>query len=697
MPLDARLSQAWGGAFSSMPTAAQEAVLALCVARRPGVGLLERTLAVSGNSPEDLEPAVRARLVASRPAGPGTPAGLDLVHPLIRDAILVTAGPARVRRMHRHAADAARALGLPPALVIAHIAAGARVGDPAAIDALLAEAERALRLDHVVDAARALAEAAQLSASPVERSHLGARAARLVLEHSVGLSDTWAVLSLVDESLLSEEERAWTAWLRAELLGEADLREAVGALASAAAAAHASGAPAEPLIHWSAVIGAWLLGDGPTAVHHASALAGWIDACDPAGLGPLPPWAGRVATALTRFQVGDVAGFAPALAEARAASAQWEPDPTTDLGLLLNVVLLDRMMQAEGAAPDRRLADAARRVAGDPDSLSFVRQAQAEHALRRGDATLARALVDESLDLVRTCGSQEALAARMVTSLRVATVTGERARLAVEAADLRDFDHRIGGQRLATFADHAEGLLALAEGRMDDALAHLEPLTRDLLLGNGPTDPVPMGRADLVEALVRSGDLAGARDVAVRLEGTLSACTEPVAQALLTRARAVSGLVDDPSAALEAAATQFRTAGHPFEQARTLLVLGEVLRRDRNLTAARHALRAAVAAFDRMGALPWSQRADGELRAIGSAAPRMRSDAWAALTAQELRVATTVAAGASNRQAAEALFLSPRTVEYHLAAAFRKLGVSSRTALAHSLAAREAARVAPVG
>jgi DNA-binding CsgD family transcriptional regulator len=697
LPLDARLREAWGGAFSALPAAAQDAVLALCVARLPGIGLLERTLAAAGRSPADLEPAVHARLVVARGAGSGPPPEHDLGHPLIRDAILVTAGPARVRRMHRHAAEAARALGLPPAVVIMHCAAGARAGDPAAIGALLAEAERAVGLDHVVDAARALAEAARLSASPIERSHLGARAARLVLEHSAGLSQTWAVLSLVDEPLLSDEERAWTGWLRAELLAETDLRESVGALSCAAASARASGSPAEPLIHWSALIGAWLLGDGATAVLHSGGLARWIDVRDPAELGPIPRWAGRVASALTSFQVGDVAGYAPALAASRAESAAWESTPTTDVGLLLNVVLLDRMMQAEGAAQDRRLAEAARRVAGDADSLSFVRQAQAERALRQGDATLARALVDESLDLVRSGASQVAVAARMMTSLHVAVVTGERARLSAESAELRSFDHRIGGQRLGTFADHAQGLLALAEGRMDEALMHLEPLTRDLLLGNGPTDPVPMGRSDLVEALVRSGDLAAARDVAAHLERTLAACTDPAARALLLRARAISGLAGDAPAALATAASQFRASGHPFEQARTQLVLGELLRRERALTAARHELRAAVAAFDRMGALPWSRRAQAELRATGSAVPRLRSDAWDSLTAQELRVATTVAAGASNRQAAETLFLSHRTVEYHLAAAFRKLGVSSRTALAHSLAARESARATAVG
>ncbi len=276
-----------------------------------------------------------------------------------------------------------------------------------------------------------------------------------------------------------------------------------------------------------------------------------------------------------------------------------------------------------------------------------------------------------------------------MTSVRIGAVAGDHDALARDADELRQLAGRFGCVRFGTFADHSQGTLALAEGRLDDALTHLEPLTRDLLLGTGPSDPVPMGRADLVEALVRTGDVEGAARVAAELQRVLGASSDPVVRALLAR---VHGLVTSGAqaqAALELAAITFRAAGHPVQEARTRLVLGELLRRERQTTRARRELRTVATTFERMGAHPWLGRALGELRAAGATVHVAGPDPWSTLTPQELRVATTVAQGASNRQTASALFLSPRTVEYHLGAVYRKLGVTSRTALAHSLAQRE--------
>jgi DNA-binding NarL/FixJ family response regulator len=98
-------------------------------------------------------------------------------------------------------------------------------------------------------------------------------------------------------------------------------------------------------------------------------------------------------------------------------------------------------------------------------------------------------------------------------------------------------------------------------------------------------------------------------------------------------------------------------------------------------------LRSALATFERLGADPWSERARLELEATGERIPLDQPT----LTTQERRVAEAVAAGATNREAAAALFLSPRTVEYHLRKVYRKLGVRSRTELAVTLADRTSA------
>ena len=127
-------------------------------------------------------------------------------------------------------------------------------------------------------------------------------------------------------------------------------------------------------------------------------------------------------------------------------------------------------------------------------------------------------------------------------------------------------------------------------------------------------------------------------------------------------------------------------AGQPFPHARTQLAYGEWLRRGGRRIDARPHLRAALATFGQLGALPWADRATAELRATGER-PRRRAEARTSqLTPQELQVALTVAAGATNKEAAAQLFLSPKTIEKHLGSVYAKLGLRSRTELARVLA-----------
>ena len=92
-------------------------------------------------------------------------------------------------------------------------------------------------------------------------------------------------------------------------------------------------------------------------------------------------------------------------------------------------------------------------------------------------------------------------------------------------------------------------------------------------------------------------------------------------------------------------------------------------------------LRSALAAFDALGAAPWSERARAELRATGETVRRRQRSAADHLTPQETQVALLVAGGASNREAAASLFVTPKTIEFHLGRIYRKLGIHSRTQL----------------
>jgi len=126
-----------------------------------------------------------------------------------------------------------------------------------------------------------------------------------------------------------------------------------------------------------------------------------------------------------------------------------------------------------------------------------------------------------------------------------------------------------------------------------------------------------------------------------------------------------------------------REYGQPFERARTELAYGECLRRARRRTEARARLRDALATFEGLNTPLWADRARAELEATGITARKRDPSTLDALTPQELRIARLVGGGASNREVAAQLFLSPKTVEYHLRKVFLKLGVSSRFELAH--------------
>jgi DNA-binding CsgD family transcriptional regulator len=151
-------------------------------------------------------------------------------------------------------------------------------------------------------------------------------------------------------------------------------------------------------------------------------------------------------------------------------------------------------------------------------------------------------------------------------------------------------------------------------------------------------------------------------------------------RALLARCQALLGKRPPEEAFGEA--IEHAPAVPPFQRARTELLYGEWLRRERRRTDARTHLRAAAEAFRGLGAVPWAERAEAELRATGETVRKRDVSAVGQLTPQELQIAGLVTEGLTNKEIAAQLFLSPRTVDYHLRKVFTKLGIASRTELA---------------
>jgi DNA-binding CsgD family transcriptional regulator len=188
---------------------------------------------------------------------------------------------------------------------------------------------------------------------------------------------------------------------------------------------------------------------------------------------------------------------------------------------------------------------------------------------------------------------------------------------------------------------------------------------------------------EIIDAALRLGEPERARAALDHLEAWAPVSEAPLVAGLLVRSRAV--LAEDAGEAerlFQQAIEQHGRAGLAYQRARTQLAYGERLRRERRRIDARTELRNALDTFEGLGTKLWAERARNELNATGETARKRDVSTLDELTPQELRIARLVAGGATNRDVGAQLYVSPKTVEYHLRKVFLKLGVNSRVELA---------------
>jgi DNA-binding CsgD family transcriptional regulator len=244
---------------------------------------------------------------------------------------------------------------------------------------------------------------------------------------------------------------------------------------------------------------------------------------------------------------------------------------------------------------------------------------------------------------------------------------------------------------IRTVACAALGLLELGLSKPELARDQLEPLpesTRARLIDPG----IVWWQSDWIEANIRLGEIERAEPALVQLEHQAHATARICAQAAAARCRGLLASQDQFESHFDRARSLHALTPTPFERARTELCLGERLRRAGERQRARAHLADALDTFAQLGAEPWAVRADVELTATGetrAANRRTRIEPLPQdlLTPQELQVALAVAHGATNKQAAVALFLSPKTIEFHLSHIYRKLDIRSRSQLTAAMLA----------
>jgi DNA-binding CsgD family transcriptional regulator len=297
----------------------------------------------------------------------------------------------------------------------------------------------------------------------------------------------------------------------------------------------------------------------------------------------------------------------------------------------------------------------------------------------------AQQFADEGLELART-GGGEWLQAWMFNHRKavLAAARGDPDTAQARADEIVQWAAPRGAGLAETHARHVHVLMALGRADFDDAYRQASAISPPGVLASH----VPLAlwvAMDLVEAAVRIGRYAEAAAHVTAIRDADVAALSPRLALLATASEAIAAPDELAPGLFERALAVPGADRFPFDLGRVRLCYGERLRRARATTDARAQLTAALEIFERLRARPWVARAAGELRAAGQADPRADHRSRVPLTPQELEIAELAAAGLTNKQIGQRLFLSHRTVGAHLYQIFPKLSVTSRAALRDAL------------
>jgi DNA-binding CsgD family transcriptional regulator len=628
-----------------------------------------------------LEPAEDAGLVRIH-AG-----SVAFRHPLVRSAVYHAAPADERRAAHRALADALTAEEDADRRAW-HLAAAAEGPDESVAAALEAAASRFAERGGQASASRALERAAELSEDDdacARRLHAAGRAA----EHGgdlerAGVLAEWALIRARDAGIRSAA--TVLAWQVNDWRGLTNDDVDFETEAQRVAPFHPARAA---LMLWLSSTAAFRTLDLERALRLARKSVDMIPvkAAGPAE-GSWEPWMGEVA-ANTRWHLAFILLVLGRQTEADEAVGGLLPPPTGDIWVTY-YAFLERYDEARSNI-ERVLRSS--RATGDVWSEMLMTRSLASVDLLEGRFPAARAGAARSLGMAESIGVPVAIAFNLAYLAWLAAVEGRESEAREHVARADDAAQRgLGYLFLRGRLQATLGLLELGLARPLAAIEKLRPVA-DLAERHGVREPSFLPYApDLIEAYARAGEReAAARELAklAELAGALDRRWALAAVARLQGLLGQDGDLDEHfGAALE---LHEQGAGSAFERARTELLYGERLRRAKRRVDAREHLRSAVELFDGLGAAPWSEQARRELRASGASIPRRDPTAPEKLTPQELQIALQVAEGKTNRDVAAALFLSPKTVEFHLTRVYRKLNIHSRAELVRLFSSERAA------
>lgn len=666
MPIG-RLQDLIAARIARLPVATRRALLAVASLTDANDAALRRALGETGLA--SLRRAERAALIEH--AGER----IRFVHPLYGAAVIAGASADERRATHRQLADAA----VEPEARAWHLALGSADADEEIAAALESAAEHAARRG-APDAGSELMELA-VDRTPAWDGATVARRRLALAELAQRSGDTNQALREVSVVI----ESTSNARLRARALEHrARIEWATGTAAEAANNCERALLETDIDLELRARIHATRsiveLSDADVAERHAQTGLGLIEQVAV----PDPVVHAEVVLACIGAEVQQGRRLPEDLVRRGLELERLAPNP--NVGDRLSAAIGAIYKYAGDFAAARHWLELTHRAAieeGDEGSLPYAVSHLPQLELWSGDFEAAERWAHEHRDVAERTGqaSQRLQAAYNLAQVLAHMGRIEEAREVAEPALAEALT--AGDEWLAWTLSGVLGFAALCLGDNQNALRYLKEAHA---FGEKMQDREPRRQmGDYAEALAATGELGEAARMAEELVARSRAAQSALILPNALRARAIvaaaQGRMDDATAAIREALAEHEHVDVPFDRARTLLAAGQIRRRLGERRAAREALEEARGIFRRLGSPPWERRAEDELRRIA-----IRRPAGDALTETEARVAALVADGRTNREIAEALFVSIKTVEANLTRIYGKLGVRSRVGLAARLA-----------
>jgi DNA-binding CsgD family transcriptional regulator len=658
IPLSPQLEGVFRQRIGRLPDTAQTALLIAAADTTGDMPAVLRAMAGLGLPIDALDPAEGAGL--ARISG----TAIAFRHPLVRSALYQ--GATMSQRQRVHAALAGAFTGEEHAdRRVWHQALATLTGDEEVAAALEASARRSQARAAHASAATAFARAAELSTDDTRRVWRIAAAAQAAWD-------------------AGQPDRARDAIARALPAADGELKARLLQLSGAIEGAcgsvptalerllEAADASTDPPLTLR------LLVDASEAAVFSGQLATVAKLSERASALPAETARDRLMLSLlcgfAKVFAGDPDGARPLLEDVLREADALDDDPRA-LGLAATAASTAGRA-GDGLPYASRAVESARRQ-GLLSLLPRVLETQSYELMGNSSFDLAHAAASEAYQLSLDVGHGGGWPLNDMAM--VEAIWGRDAEARRHAEEVLAIGQRTGSTFLTGVAGWTFGLIDLAGGRNAKAAARLLTVTDLRQPDANPLAAMP-ALPDAVEAAARCGrtDEVGER-FAVFEAWALAAAPAGAQRALLARCQALLGKRPPEEAFAEA--IERASAVPPFQRARTELLYGEWLRRARRRTDARGHLRTALETFRALGAVPWAERAEAELRATGETARKREISAAEQLTPQERQIAGLVTEGLTNKEIAAQLFLSPRTVDYHLRKVFTKLGIGSRADL----------------